>query len=38
MIKELKTEQPIEAIPEEYRRYVKLFSEKLETGLPKHSK
>jgi hypothetical protein len=38
MIKESKTEQPIEAIPEEYQRYAKLFNEKLETGLPKHSK
>ena len=38
MIKESKTEQPIEAIPEEYWRYVKLFNEKLETGLSKHSK
>jgi hypothetical protein len=31
-------EQPVEAIPEEYWRYVKLFNEKLETGLSKHSK
>ena len=38
IIKEPKTEQPVEAIPEEYQRYAKLFSEKLETGLPKYSK
>jgi hypothetical protein len=38
MIKEPKAEQPVEVIPKEYRRYAKLFSEKLETGLPKHSK
>jgi hypothetical protein len=38
MIKEPKVEQPVEVIPEEYRRYAKLFSEKFETGLPKHSK